>query len=833
MSTHRHTLALRAMRFSAFYLLLSAPWIYLGDQLLLQLTRDPDVLTLYQTYKGWFFVACSALIMFLLVWWALHSTEKISRSVVAEKEKYLHLFESNPQPMMVVDRETLKFLDVNKAAVNHYGYSHDEFLTMAIKDIRPAEDAARAEEFVARVDDGLDRMGYWRHLKKDGTEITVEIITHTTIYNGRPANLVHAHDVTEKLKAVDALRKSEERYRLLAENTVNVIWSMTPDLVFTYVSRRVYDMTGIPADEWIGSHLTRYLDDREFERVKEVIAAELANGPDSPGVVFETQILDREHKPVPVEVHWRFVYDDDNQPVSMQGITIDLTERKQFMVERERLLLAIEQAGEMVIITDINGVIEYVNPAFERTTGYQRAEVIGRNCSILKSGVQDDAFYQNLWQTINSGRVFHATMVNKRKDGTLFTEDATISPVRDPSGRVINFVAVKHDITEQLRQEAHYRQAQKMEAIGRLAGGVAHDYNNMLSVILGNAQLATYEVTRNHPVYELLEEIITATQRSTAMTRQLLAFARQQPISPQNIDINQSVEELIGMLRKLIGENIALVWKPGARGCRIKIDPAQVDQILTNLCVNARDAIAGIGRIIIETKEVVLAEDDCADRPGLAPGKFIILTVSDNGAGMDKDTLTNVFEPFYTTKSADKGTGLGLATVYGIVKQNNGFINVYSEPGEGTTIKVYLPQSSVTAETTSPVRQHDRLQGKGETILLVDDEPALVAFGRKVLEKYGYKVLSAESPGEALDLMREYRQGIDLLITDVIMPQMHGRDLAEQLQQAVPELKTLYMSGYTDSVIAERGIIDEHVNFIQKPIAVDELVTRVRSILDA
>ncbi len=832
MSTHRHTLALRAMRFSALYLLLSAPWIYLGDQLLLQLTRDPDVLTLYQTYKGWFFVACSALIMFLLVWWALHSTEKISRTVVAEKEKYLHLFEANPQPMMVVDRETLQFLDINKAAVAHYGYSRDEFLSMSIRDIRPPEDADKAESLVKRVDSGLDRMGYWRHLKKDGNEIMVEIITHTTIYNGRPANLVHAHDVTEKLKVVDALRKSEERYRLLAENTVNVIWSMSPDLVFTYVSRRIFDMTGIPAEEWIGSHLTQHFTELELERVKEVIESELAKGPGSPGVVFETEILNRERNPVPVEVHWRFVYDDNNQPVSMQGITIDISERKQFMVERERLLLAIEQAGEMVIITDINGVIEYVNPAFERTTGYQHGEVVGRNCSLLKSGKQDDAFYQSLWQTINSGQVFHATMVNKRKDGSLFTEDSTISPVRDTSGKIINFVAVKHDITEQLRQEAHYRQAQKMEAIGRLAGGVAHDYNNMLSVILGNAQLATYEVIRSHPVHELLEEIITATQRSTAMTRQLLAFARQQPISPQNIDINQSVDELISMLRKLIGENISLIWKPGTRESQVKIDPAQVDQILTNLCVNARDAIAGIGRIIIETKEVTLQEDDCVDRPGLAPGKFIILTISDNGAGMDKDTLANVFEPFYTTKAADKGTGLGLATVYGIVKQNNGFINVYSEPGEGTTIKIYLPQTSAGEKQHTPERQPKRLHGKGETILLVDDEPALVAFGRKVLEKYGYYVLTAESPGEALDLMRENRQGIDLLITDVIMPQMHGRDLAEQLQQSIPELKTLYMSGYTDSVIAERGIIDEYVNFIQKPIAVDELVTRVRSILD-
>ncbi len=388
------------------------------------------------------------------------------------------------------------------------------------------------------------------------------------------------------------------------------------------------------------------------------------------------------------------------------------------------------------------------------------------------------------------------------------------------------------DITDQLELAEQIQQAHKMEAIGLLAGGVAHDYNNMLTVILGYAGLALSKVDPSQSLYEDLQEIINAANRSADITRQLLAFARKQTITPIELDLNQAVEKSLKMLRRLVGEDVSLVWQPVTELGSIKIDPIQIDQILTNLCVNARDAIEDIGNITIETGKALFDEQYCAQHIGFIPGRYIMLAVSDDGCGMDKEMLRKIFEPFFSSKEVGKGTGLGLSTVYGIVKQNNGFINVYSEPGNGTIFHVYLMEYSDTVANI----QHEIVEiapaGHGETVMFVEDEPALLKLGVLMLEQLGYQVLAAATPVEALALAGDSHDEMSLLITDVVMPGMNGRELAERIKILYPAMQTLFMSGYTASVITKRGVLEDGVNFIQKPFSMKDLGVKVRIVLD-
>jgi CheY-like chemotaxis protein len=376
-------------------------------------------------------------------------------------------------------------------------------------------------------------------------------------------------------------------------------------------------------------------------------------------------------------------------------------------------------------------------------------------------------------------------------------------------------------------------QAQKMEAVGRLAGGVAHDFNNMLGVIIGHTELAMERLDPSHELFADLQEILKAAECSTDLTRQLLAFARKQTISPRVLDLNETIEGMLKILCRLIGEDIDLSWLPGAGVWPVKMDPSQIDQILANLCVNARDAITGVGKVTIETHTITFDEVYCADHPGFVPGEYVLLAVSDDGCGIDKETLDKLFEPFFTTKSIGKGTGLGLSTVYGIVNQNNGFINVYSEPGLGTTFKIYLPRHTAKADQMPKERQDAPTARGHETILLVEDESVMLKMGRLILERLGYQVLAASTPGEAVRVAKEHAGEIHLLITDVVMPEMNGRDLAKTLIALYPGLKHLFMSGYTGNIIVHHGVLDEGKNFIQKPFSIQALAAKVREVLNS
>jgi two-component system, cell cycle sensor histidine kinase and response regulator CckA len=522
----------------------------------------------------------------------------------------------------------------------------------------------------------------------------------------------------------------------------------------------------------------------------------------------------------------------------LHSIVHDITKRKQVEAQRDRLIKAIEQSGETIVVTDHLGIVKYVNPFFETLTGYAREEVLGKTLRILKSGKQDQAFYRDLWQTITSGRTWHGRMVNRRKDGTLFTEEVTISPVTDETKQIVNYVAVKRDITEHLRDSEEkallteqLRQAQKLESVGRLAGGVAHDFNNMLSIILGYGENVLHELSPGDPLRDEVNEIVEAGKRSAALTRQLLAFSRKQNLDPDVLNINDLLLGLEKMLHRLIGEDIDIRLVLVEDLALVLIDPAQFDQIIMNLAVNARDAMPMGGKLTIETANVDIDELYAKAHIGVVPGKYVMISITDSGCGMNEKTLSQIFEPFFTTKEIGKGTGLGLATVYGIIKQSGGNIWVYSELGHGTTFKIYLPQTKEIQQAQKTLAKEAVKAGGGRLVLVVEDEVALNKLLRAILIKLGFQVFEATNGGEALLMVEEQGLKPDLLITDVIMPMMNGDVLVERLRRKQPGIKVLFMSGYSDGAIVHHGVLDPGVHFIQKPFSLNDIKAKIQTVL--
>ncbi len=540
-----------------------------------------------------------------------------------------------------------------------------------------------------------------------------------------------------------------------------------------------------------------------------------------------------------IETHGiaRFKDGDQNlQAENLTGTVADITERKKTefaLKESEERFRKLHNASFGGIAIHDKGIILECNKGLSDISGYAYDELIGMDGLLLIAQETRNQVFEH----IKAGYEKPYEVKGVRKNGEIYPLrlEARNIPYRGKHVRVVEFrdqTASKKMEKEKELLEAQLRQAQKIEAVGRLAGGVAHDFNNMLSVIIGHAEMALDELSPNQSVYTDLKEIQKAAERSADLTRQLLAFARKQNISPVVIDLNKTLSGMTRMLKRLIGEDIDLVWLPGKNIWPVKIDPSQMDQILANLCVNARDAIEDIGKVTIETSNAQFDQAYCRDHIGFMPGEYVLIAVSDNGCGIAREHQDTLFEPFFTTKAAGKGTGLGLATVYGIVKQNKAFINVYSEPGYGTTFKLYFPRHKATAgcPIKEPVTRH--AQPGHETILLVEDEPAILKMTVAMLQKLGYQVLPAQTPGEAIRIAQTYEGDIQLLVTDVIMPEMNGRDLARQIITFHPGLKRLFMSGYTANVIAHHGVLEDGVNFIPKPFSREALGTKIREVLD-
>ncbi len=678
------------------------------------------------------------------------------------------------------------------------------------------------------IENGKDLDMEFRIIRPDGEKVYIRskaVVVRDE--NNQPIRMTGInYDITKSKLAEQALKDSEDRFKALHNATFGGIAIHDNGLILD-CNQGLSDLTGFSVEELIGMNGFLLFSEKNREQVMQMVD----NKYEKP---YEAIGLKKDGSEYPIRLQSK------NIPYKGKTVRVtevrDLSESREAQKEHARIMAAVDQLAESVMITDPDGYIVYVNPAFSNITGYSSEEVIGRNTAFLESGMHEKEYYYHIYDVIDCGETWKGRFTNLKKDGSTYISQAIISPVKDDDGKIVNLVAVEQDVTESVIREEQMQQSQKMESIGKLAGGVAHDFNNLLMAIMGYVDLCRDELEPEHPVFELLNEITSAADKSVLITKQLLAFARKQNISPKIINLNEAISGILKLLCTMIGEDISLNWVPCDDPWMVKIDPSQIDQIMTNLFVNARDAIDGVGNIMIETYRTEIRTDyACGDSAGVAKGQYMVIAFSDDGCGMDKKTQSNIFEPFFTTKDIGQGTGLGLATIYGIVGQNNGYVNVYSEPAQGTTFRIYLPRFN--AENADKYDASDKdpageIQGGSETILLVEDEANIRAITSLILQKLGYKVLAAEKPASAIEISNEYEKKIDLLLTDVVMPEQNGINMAEELMKNRPNMKQLFMSGYTENVIFQKDIVKEEFNFLPKPFSTETLAVKIREILD-
>jgi PAS domain S-box-containing protein len=759
--------------------------------------------------------------------------EAQSASLHASEISYRRLFEAAQDGILILDAETGRVNDANPYLIKLLGYSHAEMAGKTVGELSPFKDLVSNQAMLQL----LQKDGYVRYHDlpletKDGRSVDVEVVSN--VYQVGDKNVIQCiiREITARKRTEVALRTTQQ----LLEEVVNAV----PVRVFWKDKNLVYlgcntlfardAGFGGPKDV-IGKDDSQMVWREQAESFRDDDRKVITSGQSK--LLFEETLTNHEGQTITLLTSKLPLRDARGEIIGVLGTSKDITERKRAQGSHSRLAMAVEQAAETIVITDLTAKILYVNPAFEKSTGYTRAEALGQHPRLLKSGKHDAAFYRQMWNVLTRGEVWHGHMINRRKDGRLYEEEATISPVRDATGRIINFVAVKRDVTREVQLESQLRQRQKMEAIGTLAGGVAHDFNNILAVIQMQAGLLKSSGGLAAEQSGIVDDIGIAVERGAALTRQLLLFGRRESFQPGDLDLSNSITTTIKMLRRMLGETIEVQLNLAAQPLLIHADAGMMDQVLMNLAVNARDAMLNGGQLVIETSGVELDEFAIAQSDLARPGSFACLSISDNGSGIPPEVLTRIFEPFFTTKDAGKGTGLGLATVFGIVQQHQGWINVYSEVGQGTTFRIYLPRLATSAEAKSSPPAPTAMRGGKETILLVEDELALRLSVRMTLSRLGYRILEAPTGVKALEVWKKNREEIQLLLTDLVMPDgMTGIALAQRLLQEDSKLKVIYMSGYSTEVAGKGFPMQEGVNFLTKPFAAKKLAKTIRDRLD-
>jgi two-component system cell cycle sensor histidine kinase/response regulator CckA len=657
------------------------------------------------------------------------------------------------------------------------------------------------------------------------------------------------YEITRHKKTEDKLRESEARFRTMLNSLVDGVVCTDIYGRIEMLNPLAEALTGWKNDNARGLPLGEvfHIINGQTRKAAENPIAKILREGIVVGLVNHSTLISRDGTERPIA--------DSGAPIrneqgDITGVVLIFRDQSRERAAQKALAESARQYRELVqnansaiIRWNCSGEITFFNEYAQTFFGYGADEVLGKHVGILVPAKQSDgADLSTLIQDIASHPEHYINNINENvcRDGRRVWMAWTHRVIIDGEGQVAEILAVGSDITDRKRAEEERDrlqvqsiQNQKMEAVGRLAGGVAHDFNNMLGVIVGHTEMALVDAPPDSRLYHALQEIKKAALQSADLTQQLLGFARQQIVAPQVLNLNDTIGDMLGMLHRLIGEDIHLAWMPGPNLWPVHIDPTQVNQVLTNIFANSRDAIAGVGKVLIETQNVTLSELDCVAHAGCAPGEYVMMVLSDDGRGMEADVLEHVFEPFFTTKTLGKGTGLGLATVYGIIKQCDGTIEVNSKPGKGTTFKIYLPRCGGKVAESRVAGAAKPPKGRGETVLLVEDEAAILNMSRSMLEDLGYKVFATRRPSEALRLAREHGGEIHLLMTDVVMPGMNGRELAERLRAIRPGMKCLYMSGYTANIIAHRGVLVEGVEFIQKPFSMKDLAVRVRKLLDA
>ena len=623
-------------------------------------------------------------------------------------------------------------------------------------------------------------------------------------------------------------RESEQRYRSLLDNAPDGVFVQTKERI-AYVNREMLQILRAERPEQLIGQPVLNLVAPEWRKIVKERMQRMNTTAAGPLPMIEEEYLRVDNSRVAVEVSAvPAVFDGDRGALVFVR---DMTDRKRMDEKVRQLSRAVEQSPVSIVITNKDGNIEYVNRKFTEVTGYSFSEAIGKNPRILKSGELPPELYQRMWECIRDGQEWRGEFHNRKKNGELFWELSVISPIFNAAGAITHYLAVKEDITERKQLEEQLRQSQKMEAFGQLAGGIAHDFNNLLTIIQGNVSLL--QEPSNPDQAGGLVEIAKAAERAANLTRQLLTFSRRQLFQPKPLDLNEIVANTSKMLQRIIGEHIGLETHFAPGGAPIKADRTMMEQILINLAVNSRDAMPKGGCLVIQTAVVVVSEADAEANPKARPGSFIRLKITDTGCGMAPETIERIFEPFFTTKEVGKGTGLGLATVFGIVAQHHGWIEVESKLNRGTSFHIYVPRLAESEKSQTEFLRPPDVRGGNETILLVEDEAPVRSLARTVLEQKGYRIIEADSGLSALELWQQHRDAIDLLLTDMVMPGgISGQELAGRLLSEKPGLKVVYNSGYTDEMLGENSPLRDNPNFMEKPFGPHKHLKQVRDCLD-
>lgn len=797
--------------------------------------------------------------------------QELDKRILALREtehRFRLIFENSPDAVFVESDQGI-VLDVNPAACRLHGMSKDRLVGIHVTElVPPSQREAVIRDFPLWFSGALQlHEGY--SYTSDGRIIPVELRASRIEYRDQPALLLLVRDISERRSGEDRRTATVQGLRAIVDIADDLI--ACPDMdalhrqavelarsrlgleraaIFLSDGRNVFGtfgttMDGETSDErshrvtmdelWRERFRLRGLNEPRWSLSLEPMRNwhEGTMQPHAQGWVAVTPIQTAS-KSMGVFFNDSAITRATFDPVRQEIVAVycsllaNIMERKAAESERSRLAVAVEQSAEAVLISDLNGTITYVNPAFERITGFQASEVLGLNPRILKSGRHDLAFYERMWAKLCAGEPWTGRITNRRKDGMLYEAEQTTSPIRDSKGTVVGYLTVSQDVTRSIQMENELRQAQKMDSIGRLAGGIAHDFNNLLTGILGFTKVIQEDLGPGHPSRPDLEEIVQAGERAAKLTRQLLAFGHKQVLQIQPLDLNAVMLRLDSMLRRTLGENIELVTEAADRGRCVEADPGLIEQVIMNLALNARDAMPQGGKLVVRTDLVEMGDSEAVAHPEIKPGTFVLLSVSDNGCGMTEVVKQQAFEPFFTTK--EKGRGLGLSTVYGIVRQFGGFVEMDSAPGLGTEVRLYFP---ACAARPRPAQEPEvkAVASGGETILVVEDEGTVRRLALRMLKGLGYHTLEARNGDEGLNVYEQHAAVVDLVLTDVIMPRMGGPEMVSRLREKNAAVKVLYMSGYTDD--ARLDGLQKGASLILKPFTLDSLSTEIRRVLNS
>jgi two-component system NtrC family sensor kinase len=827
------------------YILFGAFWIIFSDLLMIQLVPEPFLAT-FSIAKGWLFIALTALLLYQVIGRQLEKMEQIKALVQEQKQFTENLIESSAAATFILNSQH-KVILWNKACEELTGiaaavmigtgnqwqafYDHERpCLADIVLDANLDElsQLYSSYEKSTLVQDGLHAEGWYHNLNGYDRYILFDA---APVYDSR-GNLLAA---IETLTDMTAQKRSDEA---LQENTARMTVIMDSINALIYVA----DM-----DSYEILFVNKFGRDIWGEITGKLCWETLQEGQSGPcSFCTNDRLLTAFGEPTGVYA-WEFQntrtgnwYDcrdqairwSDGRLVRME-IATDISERKRAEALLRLQSAALQAAANAIVITDKNGLIEWVNPAFTELTGYSAEEAVGKNPGVLvKSGVHDLAFYSEMWATLLAGEVWRGQMMNRHKDGSIYPEGQTITPVKDSSGVITHFIAIKRDLTEHRKLEAQLRQSQKMESIGTLAGGIAHDFNNILSAIIGYGEFTLMKMAADDQLRGYIKSMLEAAERAAKLTKELLHFSRKQDINKIQVDLNLIVATFEKFLTKIIGEDITYNTYLYEEPLPVLADGNQIEQMLMNLATNARDSMSSGGTLTVATEHIILDSEFVAAHGYLTPGSFALITVSDNGEGMDEATKQRIFEPFFTTKEVGKGTGLGLSMSYGIIKQHDGYITVYSEPGVGTTFRIYLPLSQSVARVELPECLEETPVGGTETILLAEDDESIRVLTKKLLREFGYTVIEAVDGQDAVSRFNENSTQIDLIVSDLIMPKMNGKEAVDLMRKVRPEMKAIFSSGYAPENLVDKVVLDGDVYMITKPVSPRDLLRMVRKVLD-